>query len=132
MTWSLPFRYSLSTVQGSNITYKISDAGTTLQLFKGFGFLDNQEVAIDIKPTSNNGNGQTIVFAISRDLGIIQATQAPVVWAIGYTTDPAISYADQSDTRPQQRSPYYKLQYPQAGDHSLVSRSMFVGAIVLI
>lgn len=130
MTWSLPFHYSPSTVQGNNITYKISDAGTTLQLFKGFGFLDNQEVAIDVKPGSNSG--ETIVFAISRDLGIIQATQAPVVWAIGYTTDPAISYAAQSDTRPQQRSPYYKLQYPQAGDHSLVSRSMFVDAIVLI
>jgi len=119
-------------VQGNNVTYKISDAGTALQLFKGFGFLDNQEVTIDVKPGSNSD--QTIVFAISRDLGIIQATQAPVVWAIGYTTDPAISYADQSDTRPQQRqrSPYYKLQYPQADDHSLVSRSMFVDAIVLI
>ena len=126
MTWSLPFRYSPSTVQGNNITYKISDAGTTLQLFKGFGFLDNQEVTVDVKPVSNTGSNsdETIVFAISRDLGIIQATQAPVVWAIGYTTDPAISYADQSDTRPQQRSPYYKLQYPQADDHSLVSRSM--------
>ena len=62
-------------------------------------------------------------FAISRDLGTIQATQAPIVWAIGYTTDPAISYPNQSDTLPQQRSPYYKLQYPD--DQLMVSLCNF-------
>jgi hypothetical protein len=47
------------------------------------------------------------VFAISRDLGTIKATQleAPVVWAVGYTTDSAINYA------PTSRSPYYRTKY---------------------
>ena len=58
------------------------------------------------------------VFAISRDLGTIKATQAPVVWAIGYTTDYAISYTDLSGA-PTYRSPYYKTQYPL--DDGLVS-----------
>ena len=34
-----------------------------------------------------------------------------MVWAIGYTTDPAISYTDQSGSSPETRSSYYKLQY---------------------
>jgi hypothetical protein len=56
---------------------------------------------------------------MSYDLGAIQATQAPVVWAIGYTTDPAISYMDQSDSPPEARSAFYKLYYPD--DASLVT-----------
>jgi hypothetical protein len=48
---------------------------------------------------------------MSYDLGTIQATQAPVVWAIGYTTDPAISYTSQPNSPPEMRSAYYKLQY---------------------
>jgi hypothetical protein len=68
-------------------------------------------------------DNQTMVFAISRDLGTIQATQAPIVWAIGYTTDPAISYPNQSGTLLQQRSPYYKLQHPD--DQSMVSLCNF-------
>ena len=48
---------------------------------------------------------------MSYDLGTIQATHAPVVWAIGYTTDPAISYTGQPDSPPEMRSAYYKLQY---------------------
>ncbi len=48
---------------------------------------------------------------MSYDLGTIQTTQAPVVWAIGYTTDPAISYTSQPNSPPEMRSAYYKLQY---------------------
>jgi hypothetical protein len=61
-----------------------------------------------IRAVSNN----FAVFAISRDLGSIKATQAPVVWAIGYTTDSAVSYNDSSGAPPASRSPYYKTQYP--------------------
>jgi hypothetical protein len=43
-------------------------------------------------------------FAISRDLGTIQTTQAPVVWAVGYTTDPAVNYTDLSGAPPSSRS----------------------------
>jgi Domain of unknown function (DUF5127) len=75
-------------------------------------------------------NASGYVFAISRDIGTIQATQAPIVWAIGYTTDPAISYANQSDSSSQQRSPYYKSRYPD--DESLVTLRIFGEVIVLI
>jgi hypothetical protein len=57
-------------------------------------------------------------FAISRDLGTILATQAPVVWAIGYATDPAINYQVNGSSSMNARSPYYKLQY--ADDEKLV------------
>ena len=68
-----------------------------------------------IRPVSDN----FAVFAISRDLGTIKATQAPVVWAIGYTTDDAISYTDLSGAPPTRRSPYYKAQY--SNDDELAS-----------
>ena len=59
------------------------------------------------------------VFALSRDFGTIQATQAPLVWTIGYTTDPAISYTDLSGAPTTQRSLYYKSKY--TNDEALVS-----------
>ena len=51
------------------------------------------------------------VFGIARDLGTVQATQSPVVWAIGYTTDPAISFSDLSGAPATPRKPYYKTKY---------------------
>ena len=61
-------------------------------------------------------NDSLAVFAISRDLGTIKATQAPVVWAIGYTTDDAVSYTDLSGAPPTSRSSYYKTQYSNDGN----------------
>jgi hypothetical protein len=116
----LPLRYSQSMVQESNVTYTLGGRFNAITDFTSIGILDNQGVV-----TTGLDNISETVFAISRDLGTIQATQAPVVWAIGYTTDPAISYANQSDT-PQQRSPYYKLRY--ADDESLVTLCIFRGA----
>ncbi len=58
------------------------------------------------------------VFAVSRDLGTIQATQDPVIWVVGYTTDPITNYTDLSGTL-QQRSWFYRIQYSDGG--SLVS-----------
>jgi hypothetical protein len=58
------------------------------------------------------------VFSIARNLGTIQATQDPVVWAFGFITDPAINYTDLSGAS-QQRSLFYKTQY--SDDTSLVS-----------
>jgi len=83
-------------------------------MFLSRGALDNQ-IDTFFRPISSYP-----VFALSSDLGTIQATQTPVVWTIGYTTDPAISYADPSGGPPTQRSLYYKSQYP-AGDGPLVS-----------
>ena len=59
------------------------------------------------------------VFAISRNLGLIQATEDPVVWAVGLTTDPVINYTVLSGAAPQRRSLFYKTQY--SDDTSLVS-----------
>jgi hypothetical protein len=70
------------------------------------------------------------LYAFSHDLGTIQATQAPNVWAIGYTTDPAINYANQSASSSQQRRPYYKSQYTDDG--SLVILSIVGEVLVLI
>jgi Domain of unknown function (DUF5127) len=66
-------------------------------------------------------NNNLPVFAISRDLGTIQSTVGldPIVWAIGYTTDPAINYTDLSGAPPVSRSPYYKTQY--SNDEDLAS-----------
>ena len=67
-------------------------------------------------PAWDNG----IAFGISRDIGTVQASQPPVqvVWAVGYTTDPAINYPVQSNSSQSARSPYYRLQY--ADDQDLV------------
>ena len=72
----------------------------------------------------------TMFFAFARDLGTIKATQDPIVLAIGYTTDPAISYANQSASSSQERRPYYKSRY--ADDESLVTLSIFEQVLVLI
>jgi Domain of unknown function (DUF5127) len=78
------------------------------------GTLDNQD-----DPNVRAISDQFAVFAIARDLGTIQATQAPVVWTVGYTTDPAINYADLSGAPPTPRSPYYRTHY--STDESLAS-----------
>ncbi len=94
-------------------------------MFMSNGVLDNQG-AVPTDPTLPIG----IVFAISRDLGTIQATQDPVVFVLGYTTDPAISYPAQPGIPAQQRRPYYKLKY--SDDESLVTPRIFGVEIILI
>jgi hypothetical protein len=94
-------------------------------MFTSNGTLDNQGAAYtDITIPIDK------VFAISRDLGMIQATRDPVVFVLGYVTDPAIGYPAQSGIPAQQRRPYYKLQY--SDDESLVTPIIFRVAIVLI
>jgi hypothetical protein len=94
-------------------------------MFASNGTLDNQGAA-----HTESTLPIDIVFAISRDLGIIQATQDPVVFVLGFTTDPAIGYQAQSGIPAQQRRPYYRLQY--SDDESLVIPRNFGVAIVLI
>jgi hypothetical protein len=94
-------------------------------MFISNGVLDNQG-AVPTNPTFPIG----IVFAISRDLGVIQATQDPVIFVLGYTTDPAISYPAQPGIPAQQRRPYYKLKY--SDDESLVTPHILGVEIVLI
>jgi hypothetical protein len=98
---------------------------SALTTFVSNGVLDNQG-AVPTDPIRPVG----IVFAISRNLGMIQATQDPVVFVLGYITDPAISYPAQSGVPTQQRRPYYKLQY--SNDELLVTLCIFRLVIVLI
>ncbi|KAH9173560.1 hypothetical protein EDB89DRAFT_1850041 [Lactarius sanguifluus] len=98
---------------GDNITSKIADHSVSRNLFLHNGMLDATDA-----PNSPLLIPNSTVFAISRDLGTIQATRDPIVWAVGYATDSVINYTDLSGTPPQQRSPFYKTQY--SDDKSLV------------
>ncbi len=93
-------------MQGNNVTYQIASDANSRGNFTRNGKLNGQQDP-NLRPINDN----FAVFAISRDLGTIQATKDPVVWAIGYTTDPAINYSDLSGAPPISRSPYYKIQY---------------------
>ncbi|KAF8491814.1 hypothetical protein F5888DRAFT_1613303 [Russula emetica] len=91
---------------GDNVTYQIAEDAYSRGNFTRNGVLNGQQ---DPNPRANSNMWP--VFAISRDFGTVNATQAPVVWAVGYTTDPVINYTDLSGAPPISRSPYYKTQY---------------------
>ena len=101
-------------MQGINVTYKIGMDRICRDQFAVDGTLDDQEDQ-NYRPISQNFS----VFAISRDLGTIQSTPTPVVWAVGYTTDPAVNYTDLSGAPPTSRSLYYKTKY--SSDEALAS-----------
>ena len=101
-------------IQGDNVTNKIAVSTDARKYFAQNGTLDNQHDP-NIRAISN----PFAVFAIARDLGTIQVAQAPVVWTVGYTTDPAINYTDLSGAPPVSRSLYYKTQY--SSDEALAS-----------
>ena len=103
-------------MQGENVTYQIESDANSRGNFTHNGVLNGQ---IDPNPRAINDNFP--VFAISRDFGTIQATQNPVVWAVGYTTDPAVSYTDLSDAPLVSRIPYYKTRYSSGSDEPLAS-----------
>ncbi|KAI9434458.1 hypothetical protein H4582DRAFT_1818664 [Lactarius indigo] len=90
---------------GGNITYKTARDLVSHELFQLNGVLDNQ-TDTNFRPIAPNHT----VFAISRNLGTIQATQDPVVWAVGYIVDPAINYIDPYGVT-HQRSLFYKTRY---------------------
>ncbi len=100
-------------MQGNNVTYQIASDANSRGNFTRNGKLNGQ-LGPNLRPISDN-----FVFSISRDLGTIQATKDPVVWAIGYTTDSAVNYSDLSAAPPTSRSPYYKIQY--SNDEELAS-----------
>ena len=102
--------YSPSVIKGKNVTYQIASDADSRGNFTRNGELNSQQ-APDLRPISDN-----FVFAISRDLGTIQATTDPVVWAIGYTTDPTVNYSELSGAPPTPRSPYYKIRYSNDAD----------------
>ncbi|KAH9021641.1 hypothetical protein EDB84DRAFT_1580790 [Lactarius hengduanensis] len=97
----------------NNVTFRIAQGARTV--FALNGVLDNQT-----DPNFRSISPTFVVFGISRDLGLIQATDSgdPVVWTVGLTMDPAINYTDISGGTPQQRSLFYKTQY--SDDTSLI------------
>ena len=101
-------------MQGGNVTYQIAADNDSRGNFTLNGMLNGQQ-----DPRSRAINDHFAAFAISRDLGTVKATQAPVVWAIGYTTDPAVNYTDLSGAPPISRRLYYKTQY--SDDEALAS-----------
>jgi hypothetical protein len=103
-------------MQGADVTYQADSDTDARGKFTRSGMLNGQQDP-NLRPISDS----FAVFAISRDLGTIQATKDPVVWAIGYTTDPTVNYGDLSGAPPTSRSPYYKIQYSSATDADLVS-----------
>jgi hypothetical protein len=106
--------HSRSLFQGKGVSLQIASDTDSRSNFTHNGVLNNQTDSA-IRAVSD----RFAVFAIARDLGTIEATQAPVVWAVGYTTDRAISYIDISSASPTFRRPYYKTQY--SNDEDLVS-----------
>jgi hypothetical protein len=113
---------SRSMTQGTKVSYQSGSDADSRGNFSGIGYLSLQQ---DQNRSTSDGS---TVFALAYELYNITATQAPVVWAIGYTTDLAINYTDLSGAPPTPRSPYYKTRYPT--DKEMVSNySNFYGDI---
>ncbi|KAF8273676.1 hypothetical protein EI94DRAFT_1167505 [Lactarius quietus] len=102
------FYYAMGSAD--NITFEI--AQDSRQSFVQNGVLDNQT-----DPKFRSISPNFAVFAISRNLGFVQVTEDPVVWAVGLTMDPVINYTALSGA-PQRRSLFYKTQY--SDDTSLI------------
>ena len=101
-------------IQVNNVTFKIAQDSVSRPLFVLNGVLDNQT-----DPTFRSISPNFAVFALSRDLGVIQATVDPVVWAVGLTMDPVINYTALPGAAAAPRSLFYKTRY--SDDTSLVS-----------
>ncbi|KAH8995315.1 hypothetical protein EDB92DRAFT_1943302 [Lactarius akahatsu] len=100
-------RYAMKPDGASNtaVTAKLAGSSVSRDLFRLNGVLDDQIVGL-----SHHVDPNSTVFAITGDLGIIQARQDPIIWAIGYETDLAINYTDLSGAT-QQRRLFYEVQY---------------------
>ncbi|KAI0312481.1 hypothetical protein OF83DRAFT_1067104 [Amylostereum chailletii] len=103
------------------VTYRIGMAEPNPALFLAQGSLDNS-----VDPGSpriiQGGNINYTSLTFAHDLGTIQSTSTPVVWAIGATFDSdstaAALYQDLSGNPAQRRSLYYVSQY--SDDHTLI------------
>ena len=100
-------------MQGTRVSYQSGLDADCRSNFTRNGYLNQQQ-----DQSRSISDGST-VFALAYELFNITATQAPVVWAIGFTTDLAINYTDLSGAPPILRSPYYKTRY--STDEEMVS-----------
>ncbi|KAA1474523.1 hypothetical protein DENSPDRAFT_860385 [Dentipellis sp. KUC8613] len=93
----------------SLVTYKVASDKSCRDQFHNNGKLDLGEDS-DFRGIADDFP----VYAVSVDLGDITTTgNNPIVWAIGYTRDPALSYAD-LDGSTQSRSLYYNANFSDA------------------
>ncbi|KAG8820436.1 hypothetical protein FRC17_010150, partial [Serendipita sp. 399] len=91
---------------GEGITYQ---AGQDRSMRRGFditGFLNNT-----VDRTFREINDKWPCFALARDLGNITSAAGPVVFAVGLSRDPAVSYATADGQ--QSRSLFYRTQFAQ-------------------
>ncbi|KAH9020439.1 hypothetical protein EDB85DRAFT_1872502 [Lactarius pseudohatsudake] len=88
----------------------ISEVPASRDLFRLNGVLGNLD---QIHDTAHDYD--STVFAISRDLGTIQATQDPVISVIGYDVNLVINYTDLSGAT-QKRKLLYQDKYGGKGD----------------
>ncbi|KAH9007398.1 hypothetical protein EDB84DRAFT_1426288 [Lactarius hengduanensis] len=107
--WGTLYYGMQSGVRG-DITSNISEVPASRDLFRLNGVLGNLD---QINNTAQDYN--STVFAISRDLGTIQATQDPVISVIGYDVNLVINYTDLSGAT-QQRKLLYQDKYGGKGD----------------
>ena len=92
-------------MQHAHVSFQSGSDADSRGNFTRNGFLNLQE------DQNRSVSDRSTVFALAYDLFNITATPGPIVWAIGYTTDPAINYTDISGAPPTYRSPYYKTRY---------------------
>ncbi|KAH9001000.1 hypothetical protein EDB92DRAFT_1788120 [Lactarius akahatsu] len=100
--------YGMQSGGHGDITANISDVPASRDLFRLNGILDNPD-------RLSYSYDDATVFAISRDLGTIQATQDPVISVIGYDVNLVINYTDLSGAT-QQRKLLYQDKYGSKGD----------------
>ncbi|KAH9031250.1 hypothetical protein EDB84DRAFT_1676782 [Lactarius hengduanensis] len=94
-----------------DITTNVSQVLASRDLFRLNGVLGNVDQGYDKAQDYQDST----VFAISRDLGTIQATQDPVISAIGYRVNLVINYTNLSGAT-QQRRLLYEDKYGGKGD----------------
>ncbi|KAH9180826.1 hypothetical protein EDB89DRAFT_1877203 [Lactarius sanguifluus] len=102
--------YGMKSGGHGDITANISEIPASRDLFRLNGVLGNLDQLYD---TAHDFD--STVFAISRDLGTIQATQDPVISAIGYDVNLVVNYTDLSGAT-QQRKLLYQDKYGGKGD----------------
>lgn len=89
---------------GDGVTYQIAQDTTMRSWFNTTGSLNGT-----VDPGFRQVGDQWACFGLAKDLGTINSASSPVVFAVGLTRDPAISY--QTSSGPQSRSLYYRTLF---------------------
>ena len=117
----MPRMHRLTLVQGVRVGRQSGSDADCRGNFTSNGELSAED---DYNRPISDGH---IVFALAYEFYNISVTPAPVVWAIGYTTDLVINHTDLSGAPPTPRSPLYKTRY--SNDEEMVSVIETLGQI---